>query len=313
MHTVTVSGRVTSEIRLPGVAENVARTNLNVMLSARNTTMVGGGFTRGATVSPQGTFEFRGVTPGAYYVVGAAMTAGKNFAARTAIQVGGSNLEGILLTIRGGVVVSGRVRVEGESTQGIAQVRLTLQPAEAGGVVFGPMPTQQVKEDGSFQMDDVGSDRYTVSLNGLPEGFYVKSMRSGNLDVLLGGLEVADASPAPLDIVLSPNAGQVTGTVLDPNTQKAAPAVMVVLVPQEKERRDRETFYRSTTSDLSGQFTFKGVVPGEYRVYAWEEAEYGSWMDPDFLKPVESRGEAVSVAESGRQAVQVNLIAADAQ
>jgi protocatechuate 3,4-dioxygenase beta subunit len=313
MHTVTVSGRVTSEIRTPGVAENVARTNLNVQLSARNTTMVGGGFTRGTTVSPQGTFEFRGVTPGAYYVVGTAMTAGKNFATRTAIQVGGSNMEGILLTIRGGVGVSGRVRVEGESTQGTAQVRLTLQPAEAGGVLFGPMPTQQVKEDGNFQMDDVGPDRYTVSLNGLPDGFYVKSMRSGNLDVLLGGLEVADASPAPLDIVLSPNAGQVTGSVVDPNTQKAAPAVMVVLVPQEKERRDREGFYRTITSDLSGQFTFKGVVPGEYRVYAWEEAEYGSWMDPDFLKPVESRGEAVSVSESGRQAVQVNLIPADSQ
>jgi hypothetical protein len=88
---------------------------------------------------------------------------------------------------------------------------------------------------------------------------------------------------------------------------------MVVLIPQEKERRDREAFYRTMTSDLSGQFTFKGVAPGEYRVYAWEEAEYGSWMDPDFLKPVESRGEAVSVSESGRQAVQVNLIPAEAQ
>ena len=36
-------------------------------------------------------------------------------------------------------------------------------------------------------------------------------------------------------------------------------------------------------------------------------------MDPDFLKPQESRGEAVSIPEGGRLAVQVNLIPADSQ
>ena len=283
------------------------------MLSARN---ADGGWRRlrsRRAGNPQGTFEFRGVTPGSYFVIGQVNMQGKHFTARTAIQVGGSNIEGISLTIRGGVPVSGQVRVEGETTQSIANVRVLLQPAETGGVQFGPIPNQQVKEDGSFQLDDVGADRYTVSVNGLPEGFYVKSVRSANLDVLAGGLEVAAGSPAPLDVVLSPNAGQVTGTVLDPKTQKAAAMMMVVLVPQEKERRDREAFYQTATTDFSGQFTFKSVTPGEYRVYAWEEAEYGAWMDPDFLKPLESRGEAVSVHESGRHAVQVNLISADSQ
>jgi protocatechuate 3,4-dioxygenase beta subunit len=313
MHTVTVKGRVTNEVRPPGGGETAQRTYINVMLSARNAMVVGAGYTRGASVTPQGTFEFRGVTPGSYFVVAAINTPGKSFTARAAIQVGGSNIEGISLTIRGGVPVSGRVRVEGETTASIASVRVVLQPAEIGGILFGPIPTQQVKEDGSFQLDDVGADRYTVSVSGLPEGFYVTRVRSANLDVLAGGLDVAAGSPAPLDVVLSPNAGQVTGTVLDPKTQKAAAAVTVVLVPQEKERRDREAFYQTTITDQSGRFTFKSVVPGEYRVYAWAEAEYGAWMDPDFLKPQESRGEAVSIQEGGRQAVQVNLIPADPQ
>ena len=73
------------------------------------------------------------------------------------------------------------------------------------------------------------------------------------------------------------------------------------------------TWHQTATSDLSGQFTFKSVAPGDYRVYAWEDVEYSAWMDPDFMKPLESRGEAVSVTEGGRQAIQVNLIAADAQ
>jgi protocatechuate 3,4-dioxygenase beta subunit len=313
MHTVTVRGRVASEPGPPAGGDNPQRTHLNVMLAVRNAMMVGGGFTRGATVTPQGTFEFRSVTPGSYFVIGQVNAQGKNFTVRTAIQVGSSNIEGISLAIRGGVPVSGQVRVEGETTESIARLRVLLQPAEIGGVLFGPFPNQQVKPDGSFQMDDVGADRYTVSLNGLPEGFYVKSVRSANLDVLAGGLEIAGASPAPLDVVLSPNAGQVTGTVLDPKTQKAAVAMTVVLVPQEKERREREAFYQTATTDQAGRFTFKSLVPGEYRVYAWEEAEYGAWMDPDFMKPLENRGEAVSVQEGGRHAIQVNLISADSQ
>ena len=54
-------------------------------------------------------------------------------------------------------------------------------------------------------------------------------------------------------------------------------------------------------------------MPGEYRAYAWEEAEYGAWMDPDFMKLQEGRGETVSLPEGARQAIQVNLIPADSQ
>jgi protocatechuate 3,4-dioxygenase beta subunit len=313
LHTVSVRGRVVSEAGAPGGGQGAPRTNFSVVLSARSAMGAGGTTSRGTAVTPDGSFDFRGVTPGSYFLIAQVNAQGKNFAARTAIQVGGSNVEGITLPLRGGVPVSGRVRVEGETTQSIASVQVLLRQAEIGGFVFGPSPTQQVKPDGSFQMDDVGADRYTISFTGLPEGFYVKSVRSSNLDVLAGGLEVAGESPAHLDVVLSPNAGQVAGAVLDPNTQKAAPATMVVLVPQEKERRDREAFYLTATSDLSGQFKFKSVTPGEYRVYAWEDVEFGAWMDPDFMKPLESRGEAVSVSEGGRLAIQVNLIAADAQ
>jgi protocatechuate 3,4-dioxygenase beta subunit len=311
MHTVTVRGRVATEVRPPG-GDNTQRQNFNVMLAARSASLVGGSFTRGAPVAPDGAFEFRSVTTGSYFLIGALNT-GRTLSARVPIEVGGSNLEGVSLTIRGGVTVSGRVRVEGEATVSLAQLRLNLLPAEPGAVQFGPMPTQQPKEDGAFQLDDVAADRYMVSVNGLPEGFYVKAVRSANVDVTAQGLDVAAGSPVPLDVVLSPNAAQVTGTVLDPKTQKPAPMMMVVMVPQEKERRDRETFYRTANTDLSGQFTFKSVPPGEYRVYAWEDVDYGAWMDPDFLKPLESRGEPVSLQESARPAIQVNLIPADSQ
>ena len=155
-------------------------------------------------------------------MVAAAHSPGKSYAARTTIQVGSSNIEGLSLTIGGGVPVTGKVRVEGETTESLAKVQVMLQPAEAGTVMFGPLPNQPVKQDGSFQLDDVGPDRYNLTVNGLPEGFYVTRVRSANLDVLAEGLDVSGGSPAPLEVVLSPKAAQVSGTVMDPKTQKAA-------------------------------------------------------------------------------------------
>jgi hypothetical protein len=314
MPSVTVSGRVINEAGPPPGGENAPRNNLSVMLVTRNAMMDGGGVTRSSsTVTPQGTFEIRSVTPGSYFVVGMANASKGTVSSRTPIQVGGSNLEGVTVTIRGGVPVSGQMRVEGGSAKNLSAVRVMLQPVDPGGIRFAPTPNQQAKEDGSFQWDNVPADRYTFYVSGLPEGFYLKSVRSADLDVLSSGLEIAGGTPAPLDVLLSPRAGQVTGTVLDPRTQKAAAMTVVVLVPQEKERRDRDSFYLTATTDFSGQFTFKSVTPGEYRVYAWEDAEYGAWMDPDFMKPLESKGEAVSVPEGGRQSIQVNLIPADSQ
>jgi protocatechuate 3,4-dioxygenase beta subunit len=305
MHTVTVRGHVINEAR------PVTGTNLSAMLTSR--TAGGGANTRGSPVSPQGNFEFHNVAPGSYFVVAAAHSPGKSYTARTAIQVGGSNIEGLSLTIGGGVPVTGKVRVEGETTESLAKVQVMLQAAEPGAIMFGPLPNQQVKQDGSFLLEDVGADRYNLTVNGLPEGFYVARIRSANIDVLAEGLDVSGGAPAPLDVVLSPKAAQVSGTVMDPKTQKPAIAIMVVLVPQEKDRRDRESFYRTSYTDASGQFTLKNMVPGEYRAYAWEEADYGAWMDPDFMKLQEGRGETVSLPEGARQALQLNLIAADSQ
>ena len=36
-------------------------------------------------------------------------------------------------------------------------------------------------------------------------------------------------------------------------------------------------------------------------MYAWENVEYGAWMDAEFLKPVESSGEKASVGEGSQR------------
>ena len=152
-----------------------------------------------------------------------------------------------------------------------------------------------------------GRRRYHLCSPLLDVRLYASRARSPHLREL----EVKDVSPDPLEILISPRAGQVAGAVQNPNTQQPAPQATVALVPQEKERRDRETYYRQTNTDASGRFTFKDLPPGQYKVFAWEDVESGAWVDPDFIKPVEDKGASVTLSESGQETVQVKLIPAD--
>ena len=80
--------------------------------------------------------------------------------------------------------------------------------------------------------------------------------------------------------------------------------------PCRKERLTISAFYQQATTDQYGRFTFTCAVPGEYKVCAWEDVDSTAWLDPEFMKPLASKG-SVTVGESAQASVQVNLIPAE--
>ena len=162
-------------------------------------------------------------------------------------------------------------------------------------------------------VDNLLPDRYGVVVSGLPDGFYTKSIRMGETDITYSGFELRDGPPARIDVLVSPKAATVSGVAKIRDTGKTAAGATVVLVPNEKERAQIAEFYQQALTDQFGRFAFKSVVPGEYKVYAWEDVESTAWMDPEFMKPLEDMGESVTVGESGQASVQVNLIPAESE
>jgi hypothetical protein len=57
----------------------------------------------------------------------------------------------------------------------------------------------------------------------------------------------------------------------------------VVLVPDIFLRK-RSSLYKTRRTDAFGKFRFDAISPGEYKVFAWEQIENGSWTDPDVLR-----------------------------
>ncbi len=145
-----------------------------------------------------------------------------------------------------------------------------------------------------------------MHVDGYPEGFYVKSARIGDVDVLVSGLKVDGGRTAEtLELELSRNGGRIDGTVV--HELRPAPGALVVLVP-DPPHRGRDDLYMQKTADLLARFSFLGVPPGDFRVFAWEDAEDSRINDPEFLKTYESLGKQVHIEEKQSQTVQLELI-----
>ncbi|MFB3829969.1 MAG: collagen binding domain-containing protein [Bryobacteraceae bacterium] len=264
----------------------------------------GGSNMRPSSVDGSGNFEIAGVMPGSYTLVAAISERGEGgLTARMPLEVGGGGVDNVVLNLNPPITVAGRVRLEGQQSASVTRVQVSLRTADPFS--FGGPPSARVQADGSFRLANVSPDEYYVVLSGLPDGYYVKAIAAAGQDVLLTGIDFSRGA-LPIDVFLSPNAGQAAGVVLN-QKQEPEPEATVVLVPAEKERMGLAQFYRTAKSDASGRFALKNLDPGRYNAYAWREIEPGAWLDPDFMKPLELSGEPVTIRESGQEEIKLRL------
>ena len=114
----------------------------------------------------------------------------------------------------------------------------------------------------------------------------MKSIRYRGQDASEEPIDVAADGKLQLQIALTKNSAQASGTVVNANGDPV-PGATVVLIPTPR----RFSLYKETTTDQFGGFSFTGIVPGDYRVIAWEDIEPGAYQSAAFLKPYELKGE----------------------
>jgi len=175
-----------------------------------------------------------------------------------------------------------------------------LSPAE--GFPSANLQTT-VKPDGTFQLEKVPADKYHFGF-WFPATVYVKSVRTGDQDVLEKGL-VLNPGQVTMEVTLSAKPGSVEGSVQDDKT--AAPGSWVALVP-DPARPGQIYLFKSATADQNGRFTIKGVAPGDYKLYAWRETQYELVREPELLKTFESKAVKVTVEENGNERVELTVL-----
>ncbi len=254
----------------------------------------------------QGAFEIRGVTPGSYILWANWLEEGEVYRARQAVDVGDAEVDGISLALAPGLELKGRVRTEDNRRLNFTYLRVVLQSRDDPEMGTASV---SLKADGTFVLKNVSGDLYDVTLAGAPEDFYLKAARLDSDNVLEAGLSLARGrEPGTLELVLSSAGGQIEGMVT--SEQQGFDSALVVLVPEPR-HRGQARLYKMTTTDQYGRFTLRGIAPGDYKLFAWEDIEAGAYYDTDFLRPYEERGETVRVVEAGRHGARLKLIPVD--
>lgn len=282
-----VSGRVTNA---PGGERPVV-----VMSDAKN-----GGMRdhvlRTTTKDAAGNFELRGVPPGLYVLT----TGAANLRGRTTVAVGAADVEDIRVTLSAGAEVKLHVITEGAKQLDPNELGLRYYLTADGRSGFSPSDAENAT------MYNVPPDHYELQLDGVPHGYYVKSVRTSDADVLADGLTVAGPGTLTVAITLASDGGAVQGLVRDKNQQPVAGAT-ILLAPDVRWRAD---LFRNVASDQNGHYEFPAIAPGGYKLFALQDAESDPWMNPDFLKDYEKQGEKLTVDANGHASTDLHVATA---
>jgi hypothetical protein len=239
-----------------------------------------------------GRFEIRGVSPGSYLLVASQLFAGRPLGGRVPLEVSAAAREEVALPLAPAFDVIGTVEFEGAPRGRVPNLTVRLVSSE--GLALGPPPSSKVGSDGSIHLTGVTPGRWMLSIDLLPEGLWLKTETFAGNELVAGELNLTDSSRGQLRIVLAGNGAQIAGTVSVNNLPCRA---TVVLVPAAPELRIAHQMYRVTNTTERGLFTLKGVRPGSYMLFAFQEIEPFEWFDPEQLKMVDELGSSITVSE----------------
>ena len=292
----------------------------------------GGGLTQ---LRPDGTFEFRGVVPGAYVlqVLQANIngTPQQNVTGRLEVVVADANIDNLVLALRQGPEITGTVKLEGGDIATLLKPTANNTPgaaaASAGNApgVFGPRPftltlsesegfsintpNAQVKDDGTFSFNAVGTSKYMLNAAILPPGTYLKSARYGGQDVTHAPIDTTSGSGGTLELVLSSKAADVAGSVQN-DKGEALGGVIVTMWPKTPDG-SLTGGARQASTDQNGGYRFQGLAPGDYYIAAWEELEPGLATSVDFLANFGGDASAVKISEGAHESRDLKPVSSD--
>jgi hypothetical protein len=301
--SVSIEGKVVNGI----TGEPVKNPNIVAYWGDRIT-----GITRKVDVMPNGEFKVDGIEPGPYTLIASMSQDRENYSDFQVVEAGMAGLKDVVLALMPDFDLIGQVRFENPQQSSPHRVSVEFMPLDKNTGAFRATadlperpPVAGEKSTLLFSTKLHPGDRYRIGIPNLPQDYYVKS-------VLIDGHEVSRSEvvihgKSEIVLVASPAGGHIEGVVY--NSQRQPVAGHVLLTP-DVERMTPELI-RSVRSDAQGRFVLRGVTPGNYKLYAWEELDLNELLSQlELLKNFEGECQLVHVDENGTYRPEIKAIAA---
>ena len=306
------------QLKLGGVT---AGSTATLSIQRRNSRLTETVLSRVETL-PDHTYRFTRLAPGAYEIavfIATPAAPGQprivTHAGTIPVNIGRADEDLGTVSVRATVPVTGRIVTPDPLPAPLDIKRLALSLVALSttnalsSTIRGSASPPGLNDDGTFVLPNVAAGRYQIQVAGLPPDTYLIGARAGGREVLDTGY-TASGDQTALEVVIggAGSVGVIEGTVVN-GRGEPMPGSAVVLVPAA-DRRSNPSAYRNTFADQQGNFSIRSILAGEYRILAWEDIEPGAYMDPDFLKDFETRGEGVRVQRGSQNTLAVRVIPA---
>ena len=309
-HPATITGRVTGVPQLDPPADPAAgppvmtgrrvfRGNgqvVSVSLSVADDNQMFWGSSGAGAQGPDYRFEIPNNIPGRYRIEANIRAKDKGYYALQVVDAHeGAN--DIVLPLVPGVDVKGNLKVEGPTARPVESFTVMLA---SGSGPRGRNYSSQVKKDGSFSIEDVPPGEWVLNINPNPMGFFERSVRLGDKELVYQRLEIPAGLDAPLNIVISSNMATVAGEIDAGGAEGKRAGILLEPIGT---RHALTRFYYTATADDNGKFKLNAVAPGKYRMFALEKIATASYRNPesgDLLDAVKELAEDLEVPEGGK-------------
>lgn len=207
------------------------------------------------------------------------------------VQIRDEDVRDISFLLETGGNVSGHIKMVGQNAP-LPSVRLVLKRRD--DFLSGMARAGVLEPPDSFRFSDTIPGVYDVSAVIQDGNAYVADVRVFGRSIVDDGLTVGHDAVDSLEIVIDPEGGTVKGSI---TSTKKSP-VIVVLAPQGSRRKTHDLFKAEGLEDPSHPFTFSGVPPGLYSLFAFELTsidEVLPFLSPDFLSLYQNRSTSISI------------------
>ena len=283
-----------------------------------------------------GAFSFTNVPPGRYILtaVASARPPGQTGSdpsqprwAQTTFEVRRDDVNGLSLTLRPALSLPGRIEFERGTLAppaDLTTLRVGLRAVGApplrpvplidGMAADGgtPMPAS-VRADGTFEIAGIVPGRFTVTSTVPrptgPSGWWLKSAKSGDRDLLDDPIGVSENTTALPEVVVafSDRHAELSGSLQTAAGQPASEFFVIVFPTERRWWGAGSRRVRATRPASDGRFAVTGLPAGEYFIAALTDVEPDEWQQASFLSDLVRAAVRVTIRDGERTVQDVRI------
>jgi hypothetical protein len=262
----------------------------------------------GGMIRSDGNFTIANLAPGDYILhVNLDRGGDEAESAAVAVTVASEDITGLTIVTSQGALTTGQVLFETAPGDGV-------KPSDFGFLVNAVNPVSPMRNRFVTLQDDwtfetrLHEGPALIRGTRLPDGWMLKSVMHGGVDVIDTGLEFRSGERIEgVQLVLSRRTATVTGVVTD-DRNRPARDYTVVIFPEDPGRwglHSRYLFVARPTQE--GRYEVAKVPAGHYAAAAVDHIEDGQQHDPEFLTRLRGYATPFQVSDGERRVLNLKL------